>query len=92
MGALRAQLRSRVFKAIEYNADPAAKQAAGFTWQNPAAAKVHENEEARLIAHMVKEFFDFYGMAYANSVFIPEAAFQNEPSQSREELARKAGI
>ena len=37
LGTLRAQLRSRVFKAIEKNAEPAAKQAAGFQWQNPAA-------------------------------------------------------
>jgi len=85
-------LRSRVFKAIEKNAEPAAKQTAGFQWQNPAAAKVHESEEARLVAHLVKEYLDFYRMEYTTSVYVPEAALQNEPSQSREELARKAGL
>ena len=92
MGTLRAQLRSRVFKAIEKNAEPAAKQAAGFQWQNPAAQKVHESEESRLIAHMVKEYLDFYRMEYTLSVYTPEAALQNEQAQSREELAKKAGI
>ncbi len=47
---LRAQLRMRVFQAIEKNAQPAAKQAAGFQMQNPAAAKVNETEEAKIIA------------------------------------------
>lgn len=74
LGALRAQLRSRVFKAIEKNAEPAAKQAAGFQWQNPAAQKVHESEEARLISHMIKEYLDFYRMEYTLSVYLPEAA------------------
>ena len=78
LGTLRAQLRSRVFKAIEKNAEPAAKQAAGFQWQNPAAQKVHESEESRLIAQMVKEYLDFYRMEYTLSVYTPEAALQNE--------------
>lgn len=92
LGALRAQLRSRVFKAIEKNAEPAAKQAAGFQWQNPAAAKVHESEEAKLISLMIKEYLDFYRMEYTLSVYMPEAALQNEPHHSREDLAQKAGI
>ena len=92
LGALRAQLRSRVFKAIEQKAEPAAKQAAGFQWQNPAAQKVHESEDSRLVAHMIKEYLDFYRMDYTLSVYTPEAALQNEPAQSRDEMARKAGL
>jgi FGFR1 oncogene partner len=92
LGQLRAQLRARVFKAIEKNAEPAAKQAAGFQWQNPAAQKVHETEEARLVAHMIKEYLDFYRMEYTLSVYVPEAALSNQESLSREELQRKAGL
>jgi len=92
LGQLRAQLRARVFKAIEKNAEPAAKQAAGFQWQNPAAQKVHETEEARLVAHMIKEYLDFYRMEYTLSVYVPEAALSNQESLSREELLRKAGL
>jgi hypothetical protein len=32
LGALRAQLRARVFKAIENHADTSTKQSAGFQW------------------------------------------------------------
>lgn len=92
LGALRAQLRSRVFKAIEKNADPAAKQAAGFQWQNPAAQKVHESEEARLVAHLIKEYLDFYRMEYTLSVYVPEAALSNQESLSRDQLQKKAGL
>ena len=92
LGQLRAQLRARVFKAIEKNAEPAAKQAAGFQWQNPAAQKVLETEEARLVAHMIKEYLDFYRMEYTLSVYVPEAALSNQESLSREELQRKAGL
>ena len=92
LGALRAQLRSRVFKAIEKNAEPAAKQAAGFQWQNPAAAKVHESEEAKLISLMIKDYLDYYRMEYTLSVYMPEAALQNEPLLSREDLASRAGL
>jgi hypothetical protein len=81
-----------VFKAIEKNAEPAAKQAAGFQWQNPAAQKVHESEESRLIAHMVKEYLDFYRMEYTLSVYVPEAALSNQESLSREELQKRAGL
>jgi len=44
------------------------------------------------MAHMIKEYLDFYRMDYTLSVYTPEAALQNEQSQSREEMARKAGL
>ena len=74
LGNLRAQLRSRVFKAIEKNAEPAAKQAAGFQWQNPAAQKVHESEESKLFAQLIKDYLEFYRMDYTLSVYTPEIA------------------
>ena len=74
LGNLRAQLRSRVFKAIEKNAEPAAKQAAGFQWQNPAAQKVHESEESKLVAQLIKDYLEFFRMDYTLSVYTPEIA------------------
>ena len=35
LSTLKAQLRSRVFQAIEQNADPRVKKQVGFQWQNP---------------------------------------------------------
>ena len=74
LGALRAQLRSRVFKAIEKNAEPAAKQAAGFQWQNPIASKIHESEDSKLVAQLVREYLEYYRMEYTLSVYLPEVA------------------
>ena len=72
LGSLRAQLRARVFKAIENYADSNAKQAAGFQWQNPAAAKVHEDPDTKLVALLVKDFLEHYKMDYTLSVYLPE--------------------
>jgi FGFR1 oncogene partner len=74
LGSLRAQLRARVFKAIENYADTNAKQAAGFQWQNPAAAKVHEDPDHKLVALLVKDFLEHYKMDYTLSVYCPEVA------------------
>ena len=92
LGNLRAQLRARVFKAIEKNAEPAAKQAAGFQWQNPAAQKVHESEESKLVAQLIKDYLEFYRMDYTLSVYSPEIALQGQEQPSRDELSRRAGI
>jgi mannose/fructose/N-acetylgalactosamine-specific phosphotransferase system component IID len=86
LSALRAQLRSRVFQAIEKNAEPAAKQAAGFQWQNPIAHRIHENEEAKLVAYLIKEYLEFYRMEYTLTTFIPEVALENKEVIPREEL------
>ncbi len=74
LGSLRAQLRARVFKAIENYADSNAKQQAGFQWQNPAAAKVHEDADTKLVALLVKDFLEHYKMDYTLSVYLPEIA------------------
>merc|ERR1712166_442791 len=72
LSALKAQLRSRVFQAIEHQADPALKKQAGFQWQNPELKKIHENEDALLSAHIIREYLDFYKMDYTKSVYLPE--------------------
>ena len=93
LGSLRAQLRARVFKAIENYADSNAKQQAGFQWQNPAAAKVHEDEDTKLVALLVKDFLEHYKMDYTLSVYLPEIALSSSQDQiSREDLAEKAGV
>ena len=66
-----------MFKAIENYADSNAKQAAGFQWQNPAAAKVHEDPDTKLVALLVKDFLEHYKMDYTLSVYLPEISLQN---------------
>ena len=93
LGSLRAQLRARVFKAIENYADSNTKQAAGFQWQNPAAAKVHEDADTKMVALLVKDFLEHYKMDYTLSVYLPEVALQNgQNTLPRSELAAKCGL
>jgi len=58
----------------------------GFQWQNPTAQKIHENEESKLVAQLIKEYLEFYRMEYTLSTYLPEAAMQNLESPSREDL------
>jgi hypothetical protein len=53
---------------------------------------VHESEEARLIAHLIKEYLDFYRMEYTLSVYVPEAALSNQEILTRDELQKRAGL
>eukprot|EP00347_Sterkiella_histriomuscorum_P020175 403338816 len=94
LSTLRAQLRARVFHAIENHADTQSKQQAGFQWQNPTAQRIHENEDSKLIALMIKEYLEFYRMEYTLSTYIPEVALQNNESSglSRDELIHKSGL
>lgn len=91
LGALRAQLRARVFKAIENYADSNSKQAAGFQWQNPAASKLQEDPDAHLVALLVRDYLEHYKMDYSLSVYQPEAAIQNETT-TKNDLASKCGL
>ena len=86
LGQLRAQLRSRVFKAIENYADKPQKQAAGFQWQNPVAAKIHEDPDAKLVALLVKDFLEHYKMDYTLSVYKPEIAINEQHESTKDEL------
>lgn len=82
-----------MFHAIETHADSQAKHQAGFQWQNPTAQRIHENEESKLIAQMIKEYLEFYRMEYTLSTYVPEVALQGSDSQvSREELIEKSGV
>ena len=96
LSALKAQLRSRVFQAIEQNADSNTKKQVGFQWQNPYVGKIHDSEEALLSAHMIREYFDHYKMDYTQSVYMPEVALQHSKNfkecQNKPELMKKAGV
>ena len=74
---MKAQLRSRVFQAIEQNADSNTKKQVGFQWQNPNVAKIHESKENVLGAHLVLEYLEHFKMDYAKSVYLPEVALQH---------------
>ena len=93
LGNLRAQLRSRVFKAIENYADSNAKQSAGFQWQSPAAKNVHEDPDTKLVALLVKDFLEHYKMDYTLSVYLPEISLSNTGEHpTKDEVAQKAGL
>ena len=93
LGNLRAQLRSRVFKAIENYADSNAKQTAGFQWQSPAAKNVHEDPDTKLVALLVKDFLEHYKMDYTLSVYLPEISLSNAGEHpTKDEVAQKAGL
>ena len=74
LSELRAKLRSRVYQAIEKHADASSKKQAGFQWQNPVAAKIHENDESKMVAQLIREYLEYYRMEYTLSVFLPEVA------------------
>ena len=38
--------------------------------------KIHSSEDALLIAHLIREYFDHYKMDYAKSVYVPEVALE----------------
>ena len=90
LSTLKAQLRSKVFEAIEMNADQRTKAAAGFQWQNPNVEKVHASEESLLVAHLIRDYFEQYKMDYTKSVYIPEVALDKaadlRQSQQRSDL------
>jgi hypothetical protein len=44
------------------------------------------------VAHLIKEYLDFYRMEYTLSVYVPEAALSNQESIPREELQKRAGL
>ena len=58
--------------------------------------KVHENEEALLGAHLIREYFDHFKMDYTQSVYMPEIALQHSKNykeyQSKQDLAKKAAV
>ena len=93
---LKAQLRSRVFQAIEQNADGRTKAQVGFQWQNPNVGKIHESEEAILSAHIMNDFLDSYGMDYTKSVYVPEVALNQSKDAiektSKADFLKKLGV
>ena len=93
LGLLRAQLRARVFKSIDARADANQKQKHGFQWQNPAISKISEDPESKLMAYLIREYFEHYQMENTLSVYLPEVDMQDQPQAvPREHLAEKANI
>ena len=87
LGSLRAQLRSQVFKAIEDYSDPKADPAQEKKMANKAAGAIHEDEDSKLIALMIREYLEHYKMDYTLSVYLPEIAMQGDRHHtSREKL------
>ena len=53
---------------------------------------MHESEESKLVAQLIKDYLEFYRMDYTLSVYTPEVALQGQEQPSRDELQRRAGI
>ena len=92
LGSLRAQLRARVFKSIEAQADSRQKQSAGFQMQSPSAQKIHDDPDAKLIALLIREYMEHYRLDYSLSVYLPEVVMQNAEIPDRKELAQASGL
>lgn len=96
MSTLKAHLRSRVFMAIEANADQRTKQQAGFQWQNPNLDRIHSSEEALLVAHLIREYFEHYRMDYSKSVYLPEVSLEQakdyQISQTKVDLLKRVNL
>lgn len=68
----------------------------GFQWQNPNVGKIHENEDALLSAHIMKDYLDYFQMDYTKSVYTPEAALQHsafaKEGLTKAQFLKKAGV
>ena len=53
---------------------------------------MHESEDTKLVAMLVREYLEFYKMDYTMSVYLPEISMQNTEPQAREELANIAKL
>jgi len=49
--------------------------------------KIHENEEALLGAHIMKDYLDYFQMDYTKSVYTPEVALQHS-SFSKQDVSK----
>ena len=45
-----------------------------------------------LVAHLIREYLDFYRMDYTMSVYLPEVCIQNSDIVQIDDLQKKAGI
>lgn len=53
---------------------------------------MHDNDEGKLAAQIVREFLSYYRMDYTMSVYLPEVALQNSEEMPKDELYRRAGV
>jgi len=83
LAKIRAQLRASVYKAIDGEPQCTTGAAGG--------SKLTESPVGRLLAEIVAEFFEFYGLQHSLSVFLPESHLGRE-RRSRAEVALDAGL
>ena len=57
------------------------------------ASKIHEDQDSKIIALLIKEYLEHYKMDYTMSVYLPEIAMQGQQHVvAREELGQRAGL
>lgn len=82
---IRAQIRASVFKVVDQQDAPAQqpKKPSAFSWENPKCAALLQNPHGTLILQLIKEFLQFYGMDYSNSVFSSEGNIREEVKRDK---------
>ena len=60
-----------MFKAIENYSDPQAEPPKEPKMANKAVAEIHDDEDSKIIALMIKEYLEHYKMDYTLSVYLP---------------------
>ncbi|XP_059469492.1 uncharacterized protein LOC132193112 [Neocloeon triangulifer] len=84
---MRAQLRAKIFQTLENQLNPQ---------KPPARTQLQEflgTSEGLIVASLVKDFLDFYGLGYADGYFQPVAACGVDFFASpRDDLSKQLGI
>ena len=69
LGKIKAQLRSNVYLALEGSSELQSKS----RLTNPRLDEFMKTSEGRLVAHLVREYLEFFDLDYSKCVFEPEA-------------------
>ncbi|XP_074645270.1 centrosomal protein 43-like [Tubulanus polymorphus] len=87
LGKIRAQLRASVFLALEEQEHIQNKK----PFVNQKLQKFLSTKEGCVVAGLVREFLEYFGLEFTLAVFDPESGFR-ELNEGRHELARELNI
>lgn len=84
LAALQADVKKNVYLALV--GDGVAGGSAGRFTANERVTMLHENPASQLLAHLVREYLEFYHLQSTTSVFVSEARLAPKDRKSRERL------
>jgi hypothetical protein len=67
--------------------DPRNKGKSFLHWENKAARQCLETQQHILVAEMIREYLEFYGLDYSKQIFMPETNLNTHPETSRSDIA-----